>query len=86
MPHTNQSRTLDNYPEDTNQKRTVGMFLRSSDLDTIEEHPHLGMASNPKGTRVHRCVQKVKAKGGNANPYAVCQASTGQSYKTGKKL
>lgn len=40
----------------------------------------------PKGTRVHRCVQKVKARGRGVNPYAVCQASTGQSYATGKKL
>lgn len=40
----------------------------------------------PKGTRVHRCVQKVKRKGGKVNPYAACQARTGQSYKTGKKL
>lgn len=41
----------------------------------------------PKGTKVHRCVQKVKAKGGEGvNPYAVCQNSTGQSYKTGKML
>jgi len=40
----------------------------------------------PKGTRVHRCVEKVKAKGGNVNPYAVCQKSTGQSYATGKTL
>jgi len=40
----------------------------------------------PVGTKVHRCVGKVKAKGGSANPYAVCQASTGQSYKTGKPI
>jgi len=40
----------------------------------------------PKGTRVHRCVQKVKESGKNVNPYAACQAATGQSYKTGKKL
>lgn len=40
----------------------------------------------PKGTKVSRCVNKVKAKGGGVNPYAVCQASTGQSYKTGKKI
>jgi len=40
----------------------------------------------PKGTRVARCVEKVKAKGGKANAYAVCQASTHQSYKTGKAL
>lgn len=38
----------------------------------------------PEGTKVHRCVEKVKAKGGNVNPYAVCQSSTGQSYATGK--
>lgn len=42
----------------------------------------------PKGTKVHRCVQKVKnRKGGKkVNAYAVCQKSTGQSYKTGKRL
>lgn len=39
----------------------------------------------PKGTRVYDCVQDVKAKGGG-NPYAICQASTGQSYHTGKSL
>lgn len=39
----------------------------------------------PKGTRVHRCVKKVKRKGGKVNPYAVCQKSTKQSYKTGKR-
>ena len=40
----------------------------------------------PAGTRVHRCVRKVKRKGGVRNPIAACQKSTGQSYKTGKKL
>ena len=44
----------------------------------------------PKGTKVARCVRKVKAKnrkgGKKVNPYAVCQAATGQSYATGKKL
>ncbi len=40
----------------------------------------------PKGTKVHKCVEKVKAKGGSVNPYAVCQKATGQSFKTGKKL
>ena len=74
------------FEHSTNQTREVGMFLRSSDLNRIEEtHPHLGLSSNPKGTRVHRCVEKVKRKGGG-NPYAICQAATGQSYKTGKKL
>ena len=40
----------------------------------------------PKGTRVHRCVVKLKRRGGGVNPYAACQASTGQSYATGKPL
>jgi hypothetical protein len=31
-------------------------------------------------------VKKLKEKGGDANPYAVAQAATGQSYATGKKL
>ena len=41
----------------------------------------------PKNTRVHRCVdalKKAKEKSGSA--FAVCQASTNQSYATGKKL
>lgn len=38
----------------------------------------------PKNTRVHRCVEKLKNKSGVNNPYAVCQASTGQSFATGK--
>jgi len=40
----------------------------------------------PKGTRVARCVDKVKKRGGGVNPYAVCQAATKQSYTTGKAL
>jgi hypothetical protein len=41
----------------------------------------------PKGTKVHKCVQKVKARGeSGVNAYAVCQKSTGQSYATGKPL
>lgn len=39
----------------------------------------------PKGTRVHRCVEKLKKRKG-VNPYAVCQAATGQSYMTGKPI
>jgi hypothetical protein len=40
----------------------------------------------PKGTKVARCVEKVKASGGKVNPYAVCQKATKQSYATGKPL
>lgn len=40
----------------------------------------------PEGTKVARCVQKVKAKGSGKNAYAICQASTGQSYATGKPI
>lgn len=40
----------------------------------------------PVGTAVHRCVQKLKRKKKVRNPYAVCQAATGQSYATGKPL
>jgi len=40
----------------------------------------------PKGTKVHRCVDKIKRSGKGVNPYAVCQASTKQSFATGKKL
>ena len=40
----------------------------------------------PKGTKVHKCVEKVKKSGKGVNAYAVCQASTGQSFATGKPL
>lgn len=40
----------------------------------------------PKGTRVEKCVEDVKKSGSAVNPYAVCQASTKQSYATGKSL
>lgn len=39
----------------------------------------------PKGTRVEKCYQSVKAKTGDKGKAArICQASTGQSLKTGK--
>jgi len=31
-------------------------------------------------------VDKLKAKGGSGNPYAICQAATHQSFATGKPL
>jgi len=40
----------------------------------------------PKGTRVHRCVQKLKESTKAGNPYAICQSATKESYKTGKPL
>lgn len=40
----------------------------------------------PKGTRVHRCVDRLKARGAPGNPYAICQAATKQSFATGKPL
>lgn len=42
----------------------------------------------PKETKVHKCVQscKTKKKSKKTNCYAICQAQTGQSYATGKKL
>lgn len=41
----------------------------------------------PKGTKVHRCVQKVM-RSGKSKPSAIkiCQKSTGQSYMTGKPV
>ena len=38
----------------------------------------------PKGSKVAKCVQKLKAKG-KVRAIKICQKSTGQSYKTGKK-
>ena len=41
----------------------------------------------PKGTRVHNCVDELRKKGfmpGKAIP--ICQASTKQSFHTGKPL
>ncbi len=38
----------------------------------------------PKGTKVHRCYEKLKGKKGVKSAVRICQASTGQSLKTGK--
>ncbi len=40
----------------------------------------------PKGTKVHKCVDRLKGKMGKGSAIGVCQSSTGQSYMTGKKL
>lgn len=39
----------------------------------------------PKGTKVHRCVDKLRQSKKLGAAIAICQKSTGQSYKTGKK-
>ena len=40
----------------------------------------------PKNTKVGRCVTKLKGKGkSKQSAIRICQASTKQSYKTGKK-
>jgi len=40
----------------------------------------------PKGTRVHRCVNKLIKKYRYQGAIAICQKSTHQNYMTGKKL
>jgi hypothetical protein len=40
----------------------------------------------PKGTKVHRCVDKVKKSKDIGAAIAICQDSTKQGYATGKKL
>jgi hypothetical protein len=39
---------------------------------------------NPRGTRVAKCVRKLRKRKG-VNAYAVCQSATGQSYATGRR-
>ena len=40
----------------------------------------------PKGTKVHDCVVRLVAQGmPKPNAIKICQKSTGQSYKSGKK-
>lgn len=40
----------------------------------------------PKGAKVHRCYTKLRKKGKSKGSAArICQKSTGQSLKTGKK-
>ena len=38
----------------------------------------------PKGTRVHRCVEKLTDRYGYSRAIAICQKSTRQNYMTGK--
>ena len=40
----------------------------------------------PKGTRVHRCVEKLTDRYGYGGAIAICQRSTRQSYMTGKRM
>ena len=40
----------------------------------------------PKGTRVHRCVIKLKRQYPYSKAIAICQKSTKQNYMTGKTL
>lgn len=69
--------TKQEFSHDTDQTRIVSMFKESSDFDRIEEiNPFTQMQSNPE--KLHRCVNKVKAKGGVDDPWAVCQASLGR--------
>ena len=39
-----------------------------------------------KGTRVYRCVHKLKMKYSIGKSIAICQKSTQQGYNSGKKL
>ena len=40
----------------------------------------------PKGTKVDRCYQGLKADRGKASAAAICQKATGQNLMTGKPL
>ena len=40
----------------------------------------------PKGTRVHRCVDKLRKRMSYSGAIGVCQSTTRQSYMTGRKL
>lgn len=40
----------------------------------------------PKGTRVFRCTEKLKRRYPKGVAIAICQKSTKQSYRTGKKI
>lgn len=39
----------------------------------------------PKNSKVGRCYDKLKKTKGKSSAAAICQSSTGQSLKTGKK-
>jgi len=39
----------------------------------------------PKGTRVERCYNQLKAKRGKSSAAAICQKSTHQSLATGRR-
>lgn len=40
----------------------------------------------PKGTKVHKCYDRLRSEGASAGKAArICQSSTGQSLQTGKR-
>ena len=40
----------------------------------------------PEGTKVHRCVDKVRKTRPYGQAIAICQKATQQNYMTGKRL
>ena len=40
----------------------------------------------PRGSKTHRCYEKLKGKHGKGSAAAICQSSTGRSLKTNKRL
>lgn len=51
---------------DTNQTRTLGLPLASSDFDTFDqENPFVGMASNPAKTKKQARFMRACAHGAN---------------------
>ena len=40
----------------------------------------------PKNTKVYRCVQEMDPNIPKGSRIAICQKSTGQSYRSGKKI
>jgi hypothetical protein len=40
----------------------------------------------PHGSKVDRCYQKLKGDKGESSAAAICQSSTGQSLRTGRKI
>jgi hypothetical protein len=49
-------------PSDDNQTRTLGVFLRKSDLDRMVEHPHLGLSNGSSQVKAKDADDDVPKK------------------------
>lgn len=68
-------------PEPKAEQAPLFMLQRMAEQEQ-RSHSTLPLCTPSEQERMERCIQEVKARGGKANPWAVCQASLGCRQRT----